>query len=437
MNTLTALDQNTLEVSSVTVTIHISALEKLTGFESFTVERKCITCTSSICPGKQLIQFGMVRNNNYIDEYPCFVKAYLLSSLSVNEVQRLLLESRLLRYVGVKTQAVSRTTTRRGAYGNLGTLLVILLDYLKNCNNYSEYSGMKFSDYLAEVRNFPGCAKIQNHAINHRLNQEFRKLFERTEQVPIIRVPIPGKLGTTYKINENLLNIQNERLEKRDFASLLSTILQLYFHLRETGSKDIIERCRELEASPLENEESIIQFFKQKLRHNDARIFEVTAFVVFKAWYSTKKILIGENPKKLREVTLTLHRTGRAHANDGGIDYVLTPLGKYFQATQNFNFSKYFLDIDKLGKFPISFAIQTEMTAEEAIERIRRDARAKYSDRRILDSYLSSFDEVFTLGNLDEILAELGSLPEGIKNSLFKEMLEEFVRQYSVEYNIE
>ena len=433
---LTALRTNLLEVNSVTVTADLRALEQLTGFRSFTVERKCTICSSSICPGKQLIHFVMSGSNERVDGYPCFVKACLLSSLPVDRV-RSLLENFLLQYIGIKTQAVSRTTTRRGAYGNIGTLLVILSNYVQNHDNYSEYSGMRFSDYLTEVRKLSGCSKIQNHAINHRLNEEFRKIFGRTEQVPIIRIPIPDKAGTTYKINEDLLSVQNQRLEKRQFAVLLSKILQLYFHFRETGSKEVIEQCEKLAAYPVENEEPIIKFFKENLRHNDARTFEVTAFAVLKVWFSTKKILIGENPEKLKEVTLTLHRTGRAHANDGGIDYVLTPLGKYFQATQDFNFSKYFLDIDKLGKFPISFVIQTEMTAEEAKQHILIDARTKYSDTRVLDSYLSSFDEVFTLKNLDETLDQLRSLPVEVKKRLFKEMLQEYARQYSVEYNIE
>jgi len=434
-NTLSILKLTAKEASSVRI-IDISPLEQLTGLKSFTKERKCATCTSSICPGKKLIEFGMTKLNELIDTYPCFIKAYLLNTFSVDEA-KYLLENPLLLYIGTKTQAVSRTTTHRGSYGNLGTLLVILQDYIRNFKDYQQHQGMKFSDYLTQVRTLPGCAKIQNHAINHRLNEEFKKFF-RDEEPPITRIPVPDATGaTTYKLNITLLNSQHVKLDPRRFAGLLSNILQLYFQLREVGSREIIEYCSNLKNDPIANEEAIIQFFKTNLRHNDARMFEIIAFVILKAWYSNKRIIIGRSLAQLKEVSLELHRTGRVNANDGGIDYVLTPLGQYFQATQDFNFGKYFLDIDKLGKFPISFVIQTEMTSDQALVHIKRDAAVKYSNTQILDSYLKSFNEIFTLREFDKILDEFRSLPEQVKVKLLKAMLEEFVKQYSVEYNIE
>jgi len=104
---------------------------------------------------------------------------------------------------------------------------------------------------------------------------------------------------------------------------------------------------------------------------------------------------MGETKERLEKIPLSLFRTGRVNANDGGIDYVLTPLGKYFQATQDFNFEKYFLDIDKLARYPISFVIQTDMTSDQVFERIKRDAETKYSDHDVLESYLKSFEACF------------------------------------------
>ena len=90
------------------------------------------------------------------------MKARLLIDFSVNDGRELLLGNRLFRYVGIKTQAVTRTTTRRGAYGNLGTLLILIKDYLDHFDSHEDYAGMQFSDYLNEVRTLPGCSKIQN-----------------------------------------------------------------------------------------------------------------------------------------------------------------------------------------------------------------------------------------------------------------------------------
>lgn len=402
--------------------------------KTFTEERQCTECNSKTCPAKS-VQFGMTETTSLLSRYACFVKAYLLNKVSVEEAKQIL-DNPLSQYIGIKTQAVTRTTTRRGSYANLGTLLVILNDYLIHLENYEKYDGMKFSDYLVQVRELPGCAKIQNHAINDRLNQEFEKFF-RDEEAPIIRVPVPSSLGaTTYKLNVSLLRLGKAKTQPRAFAGYLLDILRLYFRLREVGNEEVIVYCRWLQTDPKANEEATSVFFRDSVRHDDARMFQITAFAILKAWYSTRYVILGESKEKLETVPLSLYRTGRVNANDGGIDYILTPLGKYFQATQNFNFEKYFLDIDKLARYPLSFVIQTDMTPDQAFKRIRKDAEKKYTDPVILESYLNSFEAVLTLVSLDEKLNEIRSLPTAVKTQLFKEMIAEFIRQFKVEYNI-
>ena len=48
---------------------------------------------------------------------------------------------------------------------------------------------------------------------------------------------------------------------------------------------------------------------------------------------------------------MKLYKTGRTNANDGGIDFVMKPLGRFFQVTETLDFKKYFLDIDKIETF--------------------------------------------------------------------------------------
>lgn len=55
------------------------------------------------------------------------------------------------------------------------------------------------------------------------------------------------------------------------------------------------------------------------------------------------------------------------NANDGGIDYIMKPLGRVFQVTEVLDFNKYFLDIDKLIHYPITFVIKQDITPEEAL----------------------------------------------------------------------
>jgi len=46
----------------------------------------------------------------------------------------------------------------------------------------------------------------------------------------------------------------------------------------------------------------------------------------------------------VKEDFLILYKTGRTNANDVGIDFVMKPLGRFFQVTETLDVRKYFLD---------------------------------------------------------------------------------------------
>ena len=92
---------------------------------------------------------------------------------------------------------------------------------------------------------------------------------------------------------------------------------------------------------------------------SEARIFEILAFSILKRHYSHLSILIGETEDTLCKRSLQLYKTGRTNANDGGIDFVLRPLGRFFQVTEVSVLGKYLLDIDKVLHFPVTFVIKT------------------------------------------------------------------------------
>lgn len=66
----------------------------------------------------------------------------------------------------------------------------------------------------------------------------------------------------------------------------------------------------------------------------DARIFEIISFAVLKKHYSQESIFWGWTEDDLRQEFLMLYKTGRCNANDGGIDSVMRPLGRFFQVTE-------------------------------------------------------------------------------------------------------
>jgi len=68
---------------------------------------------------------------------------------------------------------------------------------------------------------------------------------------------------------------------------------------------------------------------------------------------------------KLTKENLKLYKTGRTNANDGGIDFVMKPLGRFFQVTETLDVKKYFLDIEKIERYPITFVIKLEKTTDD------------------------------------------------------------------------
>ena len=52
--------------------------------------------------------------------------------------------------------------------------------------DYSKYEGAQFSKLFKRQRELPFGRKLQNHALNHRMNEEFRKFFPQIDAQPIL-----------------------------------------------------------------------------------------------------------------------------------------------------------------------------------------------------------------------------------------------------------
>ena len=87
----------------------------------------------------------------------------------------------------------------------------------------------------------------------------------------------------------------------------------------------------------------------------EARIFEIISYAILKNHYKNITVYFGYSRDKMEEIPLQLYKTGRTNANDGGIDFVMRPVGRFFQVTEVNNYDKYLLDIDKVIHFPITF----------------------------------------------------------------------------------
>ena len=109
----------------------------------------------------------------------------------------------------------------------------------------------------------------------------------------------------------------------------------------------------------------------------------------------------------------------------------MRPLGRFFQVTETLDFKKYFLDIEKIERFPLSFVIKSEESTKDLMEKLRTDALKTYVVQKVVDDYLGCIEEIINIPQLMNYL-------EGFdKPNAVTEVLKEIILQSKVEFNYE
>ncbi|MDZ5148588.1 restriction endonuclease [Clostridium perfringens] len=340
-------------------------------------------------------------------------------------------KSYLIQYIDKKTNSVGKSSKARPSFANLYAIYVLVEDYLKNGYYNSgkyikEYDGMIFSKAFKRQRELPFGEKLQNHALNNRCNHEFSKYFNKvTSELPIVI----NQSESRYFINEKLLLIKLSG-EIIDISKIIIEIIDRYVELKKEKFDDFFEKCSTFSKSYMYNEQEAIQFIESNLDENaDARIFEIISFLICKYYYYTKTVYFGVEKDSIKKCRLSLYKTGRTNANDGGIDFIMKPIGRIFQVTEVLDFKKYFLDIEKLNKFPITFIVKTEKKAKDVMNEIETQAKSMY-DEKILERYLSCFEEIITLRKLRKYLNVI------IEQELLDKFFIDLIKYCKIEYNV-
>lgn len=340
-------------------------------------------------------------------------------------------KSLLIQYLNEKTVSASRGSKSRASFGNIYALYVLIEDYIQQgyhiSRDYEGAEGAAFSDLLQRQRELPFGSKLQNHALNHRLNQEFLKYFPLAETPPILRDPETHR----YWINEYLLIIEINGKEYQ-LAGILLKIIEAYIDSKQESLQSFIQDCEKMQKFSTEKPDKVITFVSSLLRPNvDARIFEIVSFAILKTHYGDKSIYWGWELENIEKDTLTLYKTGRTNANDGGIDFVMRPLGRFFQVMETLDLKKYFLDIDKVQKYPLTFVVKTELDISEITQKIRKQAKKQYPVRSIIERYMTSIEEIINIPILLEQLEEIA------KSGKIQSVVDEIIKHSRVEFDIE
>lgn len=329
--------------------------------------------------------------------------------------------------MNIKTRSANRGSKSRSSFAALYALYVLIEDYVKGGfhkgGDYSKYEGAMFSRLFQRQRELPFGSKLQNHHFNNRLNGEFTKYFPSSDLKPII------VQSNRYWINPNLLRVKSGE-NQIDLALSVIEIVNEYIKTKSEAFNAFIQTCVKLKALTATNPKEVETFMLDLLAPNrDARLFEIVSFAILKFFFHDQTVYFGFDLAKLTKEQLKLFKTGRTKANDGGIDFVMKPLGRFFQVTETLDVKKYFLDIDKIERFPISFVIKSDESIETLRQNLKDGAQKQFGVQRVVDSYMACIEEIINIPVLQ------ARFTQAERQGYLPQILDEIVKQSKVEFN--
>ena len=353
-----------------------------------------------------------------------FIKNILIEDFGANKCLTVFENSELLQYLDKKTEAVNRDSKARRAFGNIYAIYSILHFYVEdnfysNPTKYKEFGGYEFGKLLDFCHTLYGGEKIQNHALNNRLNFEFenrKKIIENNKNKPLIVIK-----DSKYLVHVDYLYVDNN-----DISKTVIKIIETYISLLKEKDTLLIEQLTKLE------NENNLQLIRDELstllnEDSEARVFEMFSYAILKNYYQSQKVYFGFRKGKIKKEPLKLYKTGRTNANDGGIDFVMKPLGRFFQVTEIGTYDKYFLDIDKVERYPITFVIKTKKTKKEVKKELAEYFEQKSGGvKAIAKKYKAAVEDVITMNELEKMYKRLNA-------SNIKGLLRDILNCYKIE----
>lgn len=255
-------------------------------------------------------------------------------------------KSPLLQYLDSKMSAVHGNSKKRRSLGNIYAIYSILLKYTEDFYNkpdtYRTFEGYDFSTLKRIYTGLYGGSKLQNHSLNSRANTEFKNKFPNLVNDLIV-----------YEGSRYLLHIDYLYTEGVDISKTACHIVEKYIELLQKKDREldtILDRISK-EKNTAKKKEELISVLTEDA---EARIFEIVSYAILKNHYKKIDVYFGYTIADVEAHALELYKTGRTNANDGGIDFVMRPVGRFFQVTEVGNYDKYLLDMDKTLHFPIT-----------------------------------------------------------------------------------
>lgn len=325
-----------------------------------------------------------------------FIKEILVKNFPFTNINELFKNSELLQYIDYKTNAVNGNVKTRRSLANIYAIYSILYYYVNegfynNQSKYKNFEGFEYTKLFQFYRSLYGGEKLQNHALNSRVNGEFlnKKFSDNTNEIII---PNNGK----YLIHINYLYVNGI-----DISLCAKQIIEQYILLLKEKDRQLILDINFLINNDYSREEKINKICSMLDENSEARMFEIVSYAILKNYYKDIKVYFGYEKHKIEKYNLMLYKTGRTNANDGGIDFVMKPVGRFFQVTEVNNYDKYLLDIDKVLHFPVTFVVKTNKSKKNIEKELKNYILKKTGGMRVLiDRYFNSIEELITINEL-------------------------------------
>lgn len=305
--------------------------------------------------------------------------------------------SPLLQYLDMKMAAVHGNSKTRRSLANIYAIYSILYFYQHDFYNqksaYCQFNGYDYIRLFNFYRGLYGGSKLQNHALNSRVNAEFRNKIKNVANNLIITNN--GK----YLIFVDYIYVLG-----RDISPVACKIIEKYVDILMEKDHALLNFLDTLRLST-DYVDKRAQINTLLTEDSEARVFEIVSYAILRNYYKNIYVLFGNTPDTICKVYFELYKTGRTNANDGGIDFVMRPIGRFFQVTEVNNYDKYLLDIDKIMYFPISFVIKTKQSKEEVrfgLERYIEQRVGGNVDLRV--RYSKAIEEIITINELQMYL---------------------------------
>ena len=109
----------------------------------------------------------------------------------------------------------------------------------------------------------------------------------------------------------------------------------------------------------------------------------------------------------------------------------MRPFGRFFQVTETTDVRKFFLDIDKVQRYPITFVIKSTASAESLRKKIQEQAERVYPVKKIVARYMECVEEII---NIPTLLEQFQAV---VKDDRLNAVIDEIVLQSKVEFNYE